>query len=201
LDNWLYRWTVNDVKIDLSVYDLSSGELIRSYTHNGEEPIPFKSGPAYLIDEYGARQSLTNMRNAKLFKAFTNGFPSIYVDQVNRGNVKLSMGTFNDVSSGLTIGGGFGSFGGAGGISGSRQITGTRRGSTYFHSYFTYPGLEVSENDNLLTPNDRIMMFIENSGLDPRYIFAKVYQYSEDKLHLAYVDRKDLKIKIVEFIR
>ena len=203
LNNWLYRWTIDDVKIDLSVYDLLSGDLIQSYKHNGEEPIPFQSGPAYLIDEYGARHSLTTMRNEKLFKTFSNGYPSIYVDRINRGNVKVTMGAFNDVATGLTIGGGFGSFGGAGGVAigGSRQITGTRRGSTYFQTNLTYPGLEVTKTDNFLTPNDRIIRYIENKGLDPRYISAKVYQYSEDKLHLAYIDRKDFNIKILEFIR
>ena len=195
----LFRFTADQVKIDLSIYDLYGKDSVISLNHTGETLIPFKTGPITFIDEYGTQRSVTQMKNDKLFKTFSNGNPSIFVERLNRNNVKVSMGAFNEMASGLSIGGGFGSFGGSGGVAigGSKQLTGTKRGSTFIHSYLSLPDLEVSSDDNLLTSNERIFRFLDKNGR--KVISSKVYSYSEETIHLAYIDGSEAKLKIVEF--
>ncbi|MEQ9422801.1 MAG: hypothetical protein RJQ09_00180 [Cyclobacteriaceae bacterium] len=201
--NHLYRWTVDDVKIDLTVYDLRTEKAVQNFNHNGEALISFKSGPPILIDEFGTIQRLTDIRNEKLFKTFSNGNASVFVDQINRNNVKVTMGAFNQSSTGLTIGGGFGSFGGRGGVAlgGSKQLTGTRRGSTFIESFLNSPGLEPVKNDGFLTLNERIIKFFRNRGVDVYNSNAIAYDYADDIVHVAYIDRGVEQLKIVEFIK
>ncbi len=195
----LYRFTVDQVKIDLSVYDMQGRDSVVSFNHTGDGQIPFKKGPVRFIDEYGAQQTITELKNDKLFKTFSNGNASLFVERINNNNIKVTMGAFNETASGLSIGGGFGSFGSRGGISigGSKQLTGTKRGSTFFHSYLSVPALVVSPDDDLLTSNERIFRYLDTNRRDVSS--SKVYSYNKETIHLAYVDPNEAKLKIVEF--
>ena len=198
----LYRFTVDQVKIDLSIYDLISGDSLTTYTHTGETKIPFQSGPINFIDEFGTQNRIQTMRNDKLFKQLSNGNAAVFVERINNSNAKVTLGAFNEVSTGLSIGGGFGSFGRAGGVSigGSRQLTGTRRGSTFIHTYLTSPHLELSgDNEDLLTPNERIFRYLDKNRRN--ITVSKVYSYDEDRIHLAYIDYNEAKLQIIEFSR
>ena len=197
----LFRFTVDQVKIDLSIYALNGKDSVKSFNHTGEGTIAFKTGPIRFIDEYGTQQSIADMKNDKLFKTFSNGNPSVFVENVNKNNVKVTMGAFNEMASGLSIGGGFGSIGRSGGIAigGSKQLTGTRRGSTFFHSYLNVPQLTVSEDDDLLTLNERIFRYLDKNR---RNVYSsKVYTYNQGTVHLAFVDPNEAKLTIVEFAR
>jgi len=198
-ENSLFRWTVDEVKVDLSVYDLNGKDSVRTYNKTGEGDIPFQTGSIKFIDEYGAQHSITTMKNDKLFKSFSNGNPSVFVERINDSNIKVTAGAFNEMATGLSIGGGLGSFGRAGGISigGSRQLTGTRRGSTFIHSFLTYPSLDISEGDNLLTPNERIFRYLDNNRRN--ITTSKIYSYNDQIFHLAYLDYNEAKLQIVEF--
>lgn len=197
--NQLYRFTVDPVKIDLSIYDINGRDSVVSLSHTGDGQIPFQTGTIKFIDEYGTQHAVGEMKNDKLFKTFSNGNPSLFVERINNNNVKVTMGAFNETASGLSIGGGFGSFGRSGGISigGSKQLTGTKRGSTFIHSYLSVPDLVVSIDDDLLTANERIFRYLDKNR---RNIYSsKVYSYNEQTVHLAYVDPNEAKLKIVEF--
>ena len=200
-NNKLYRFTADQVKIDLSIYDLNGKDSVASFTHQGEGEISFKVGSIWFIDEYGSQQSIPQMKNDKLFKTLSNGNAAVFVERINDSNVKVTMGAFNEMASGLSIGGGFGSIGRSGGIAigGSKQLTGTRRGSTFIHTYLRSPDFRLSKDDNLLTPNERIFRYLDKNR---RSIHSsKVYDYSEETVHLSFVDPENGKLKIVEFAK
>lgn len=197
----LFRLTFDKIKMNLSAYNIRNGELIKDYTFTANQTLDINKGPIYQFDENTQRSNtLPVERLDKIYNQFSKGNASIFVEKVNENTIKLVVGSYNPTSSGLSIGGGFGSFGNSTGISigGSKQLTGTRRGTTYFESFLTFPELNISEEKNLTTSDDRISTHLNKNRIDP--MTTRVYKYPGGYLHLAYIDQQTGQIKILEFI-
>ncbi|MCZ6521932.1 MAG: hypothetical protein O6848_10605 [Bacteroidetes bacterium] len=201
--NKLFRLTLDKDHMDLSVYNLHNGELADNFDYAGSERIKIKKGPIYSIYELERRfgqESEADM--TRIYKIFSKGMASIYVDDEFNGIIKLTMGSYNPTSSGLSIGGAFGSFGSNVGISigGSKQLTGVKQGSYFFNSYLTFPDLEIY-SEGRTTATERINLYENKLNLQPSSTFYYREYYYIDKVHYAYVDRKDRSVKIIQFAR
>jgi len=199
-DDKLLRITFDKARLDLSIFEIGSGLLIKNYSYTGEKPININKGPIYNEDETtGKFRTLPAIKNSKLFKALSNGTASIYVNKIDDDNVMLTIGTYNASSSGVSVGGALGSFGKVGGIvlGGSKQLSGTRQGSIYFKAFLTYPDLDISSHKNLTSISDRIQTYLLSHRI--RISSARIYNYLENDLHLTYLDNRNGKLKIIEF--
>ncbi len=94
-ENNLLRITLDKTSLDLSIYDIESRALTKSYSYTGEQPIALNKGPIYFEDETGKFKTLSGVRNDKLYKTFSQGTACIYAERVNDRSIVLTLGAYN----------------------------------------------------------------------------------------------------------
>jgi len=197
-NNQLYRLTLDKNMLDLSVYDLNSGDLTKKYNYKQGESLKIKSGPVYSIYELENRVIVQDESNSeRIFKIFSKGIASIYVSDHSSNYLQLTLGAYNPTSTGISVGGVLGSFGSVAGvaISGSQQLTGIRQGSTFFNADLTFPDLKIFPDETGLSTPQRINQFENTRESD--ILYFKEYYY-QDFVHFAYINRNRT-FRIVEF--
>ena len=203
-DDKLFRLTLDKIRLDLSVYSLKDLSLLRNFSYSPADPIAINKGPIYNEDiATGNFKTIGDMRNDKLFKTLSSGNASLFVDPAPKGHVRITMGSFNANSSGVSVGGAFGSFGQGLGVSigGGKQISGTRQGSTFFDAFLSYPSLDIAEAlpRELPVLNDLIQGYFSSTKESPE--FVRIYDYPETTTHLTYIDSRNAQLKIISFPR
>jgi len=199
VDQVIFRLTLGKNLIDLSLYDIFTGELIDKYHYINQQTIDINRGVVYQEDELsGSFKSYDFMSKEQLYEQFSNGTASLFAEKINDHLLRLTVGVYNSTSSGLSIGGGFGSFGGSGGISigGSKQLTGVRQGSTFFDTIFTYPELYLANEIEGIGVSDKINNFL--GSLSPPPTAIREFSSAQSK-YLAYIVRSTSQLKIIHF--
>lgn len=203
-DDKLFRLTLDKIRLDLSVYRMDDLSLLKNFSYSLAESIAINKGPVYNEDiATGNFKTIGDIRNEKLFKTLSSGNASLFVDPAPQGHIRITMGAFNANSSGVSVGGAFGSFGQGLGVSigGGKQLSGTRQGSTFFDAFLTYPSLDISEAlpKDLPVLNDLIQGYFSSVKESPE--FVRIYDYPETTTHLTYIDSRNAQLKIISFPR
>ncbi len=203
-DDKLFRLTLDKIRLDLSIYNMGDLSLLKNFSYSPADPISINKGPVYNEDiASGDFKTIGDIRNEKLFKTLASGNASLFVDAAPKGHIRITLGAFNANSSGVSVGGAFGSIGQGLGVSigGGKQISGSRQGSTFFDAFLSYPSLDIAEAlpRELPVLNDLIQGYFSSVKESPE--FVRIYDYPQSTTHLTYIDSRNAQLKIISFPR